>query len=327
MSDYLFYLLIALALFLVEIFYFPLANRFGIVDRPNHRSSHQNLTIRGGGIIFPIAIILYSIFNGFAYPLFISGLIIISVISFFDDLKPLSRIIRLTGHLVAVTLLFFETGLEGYAFWILALVGVLVVGTINAYNFMDGINGITGAYSFITFLSLYYINYSIIGFINEEILMVSIIAIIIFNYYNFRKIAKCFAGDVGSVSIAFVIIFFIMMLIIKSNDFKYIGLLLLYGLDSATTIMFRLVRKENIFEAHRSHLYQFLANEKGLPHLGVSGLYLFIQLLINLFIVKSNLDIFNFVIVLMIMGVLFVGVRFLTEGKLKLIGNAKAPLN
>ena len=147
MSDYLFYLLIALALFLVEIFYFQLANRFGIVDRPNHRSSHTNLTIRGGGVIFPIAILLYSLFRSIDYPLFLSGLLLISVISFYDDLRPLSRIIRLIVHLTAVSLLFFEAGITNYQFWILALVGIVVIGTINAYNFMDGINGITGLYS------------------------------------------------------------------------------------------------------------------------------------------------------------------------------------
>lgn len=320
MSDYFFYLLVALTLFLIEILYFRLATRYGIVDRPNHRSSHQNLTIRGGGIIFPIAIVLYSLFNGFAYPLFISGLFIISVISFFDDLKPLSRIIRLIGHLLAVSLLFLETGIEGYAFWILALVGVVVIGTINAYNFMDGINGITGAYSFITLLSLYYINHSIIEFINQEVLIISIIAIVVFNYFNFRRVAKCFAGDVGSVSIAFVLVFFIMMLIIRSEDFKYIGLLLLYGLDSATTIMFRIIRKENIFDAHRSHLYQFLANEKRWPHLSISFLYLFVQLLVNVFVVRNDHDIVNFVIISIIFGLFFIGVRFLIEGKSKLFG-------
>lgn len=315
MSDYLFYLLIALALFLVEIFYFQLAASFGIVDRPNHRSSHRNLTIRGGGIIFPIAIILYSFFNGFAYPLFILGLFIISMISFFDDLKPLSRIIRLVGHLAAVFLLFHEAGLEGYAFWILTLVGVVVIGTINAYNFMDGINGIIGSYSLITILCLYFINESHISFVKSEWLIVSALALLVFNFFNFRKKAKCFAGDVGSVSMAFIIIFFLLLLIIQSGDLKYIALLLIYGLDTVTTIIFRLIRRENIFEAHRSHFYQYLANVKGWPHLGVSVLYMLVQGLVNWLIIYSDWSTWNFLVFVLLSGIVFLSIRFLVEGR------------
>jgi UDP-N-acetylmuramyl pentapeptide phosphotransferase/UDP-N-acetylglucosamine-1-phosphate transferase len=169
------------------LFYFRTAMKFGIIDTPNHRSSHSHATIRGGGIIFPIAIFLQALFSGFEYPLFSIGLFLISAISFYDDLRPLSSKIRLLVHLIAVSLLFAQADLLTYTVWIIIPAYILVIGTINAYNFMDGINGITGAYSLITLLSLYFINESGIQFVSNELLIITVLALLIFNYFNFRK--------------------------------------------------------------------------------------------------------------------------------------------
>lgn len=284
MSDYLFYLIIAVSLFFIEIVYFRVATHLGIIDRPNHRSSHTNLTIRGGGVIFPIAILLYSLFRSFDYPLFLSGLLLISVISFYDDLRPLSRIIRLLVHLTAVSLLFFEAGITNYQFWILALVGIIVIGTINAYNFMDGINGITGLYSLSILLSILWLNGSE-NFIDSGWLITVIISLLVFLFFNFRQRARCFAGDTGSVSIAFIILFFLALLIIHTGQLSYVLFLAIYGVDSVLTIIFRLINGENIFEAHRSHAYQYLSNELGMGHLLVSAIYAGLQFLINILII------------------------------------------
>jgi len=208
--------------------------------------------------------------------------------------------------------------------WIIIPVYILVIGTINAYNFMDGINGITGAYSLITILSLYFINESQISFTLSEWLIVAALSLLVFNFFNFRKKAKCFAGDVGSVSMAFIIIFFLLLLILKTGDIKYIGLLLVYGLDSISTILFRLIRRENIFEAHRSHFYQYLANVKGLPHLWVSALYMVVQLLVNVLIIYSEWNSVTFLIFILVSGIVFVGIRFGLEGKGNLMGKGLA---
>jgi UDP-N-acetylmuramyl pentapeptide phosphotransferase/UDP-N-acetylglucosamine-1-phosphate transferase len=184
---------------------------------------------------------------------------------------------------------------------------------------MDGINGITGAYSLITILSLYFINETQLVFVLSEWLILVAMSLMAFNFFNFRKNAKCFAGDVGSVSMAFIIIFFLLLLIIKSQDLKYIGLLLFYGLDSVSTIIFRLIRRENIFEAHRSHFYQYLANIKGWPHLRVASLYLLAQLMVNILIVYSAWNLATFLIFILVAGFAFVGLRFMVEGKRHLI--------
>ena len=314
------YLLYLPVLTLLLLLYFRLAVKLKIIDKPNHRSSHSRFTIRGGGIIFPIALLLQALISGFEYPLFNLGLLIIGFVSFYDDLRPLSSRIRLLVHLTAVSFLFMQAGLMIQSFWIIGLSYILVIGTINAWNFMDGINGITGSYSLVTILSLYFINETNDPFVLSDWLIAAIMALLVFSFFNFRKKAKCFAGDVGSVSIAFIIIFFILLLILKSDDLKYIALLLLYGLDTVTTIIFRLIRRENIFQAHRSHFYQYLANMKGWPHLWVSALYLFVQLLVNMLIVYSDWNSGAFLLFVILSGLVFLGVRFIVEGKGHLIG-------
>jgi UDP-N-acetylmuramyl pentapeptide phosphotransferase/UDP-N-acetylglucosamine-1-phosphate transferase len=313
------YLLHLPVLALLLLFYFRLAFQFKIIDKPNQRSSHSRITIRGGGIIFPIAILLQALFNGFQYPLFTSGLLLISIVSFYDDMRPLSNKIRLLIHLIAVSLLFMQTDLLTYPVWIIILVYILVIGTINAYNFMDGINGITGAYSLITILSLYLINKDN-SFVQSEWLIITALSLLVFNFFNFRKKAKCFAGDVGSVSMAFIIIFFLLQLILKTGDLKYIGFLLVYGIDSISTILFRLIRKENIFEAHRTHFYQYLTNVKSLPHLVVSALYMIVQLIVNLLIFYSDWDTVDFLFFIVVSGLVFLGLRFAIEGRGRLMG-------
>jgi UDP-N-acetylmuramyl pentapeptide phosphotransferase/UDP-N-acetylglucosamine-1-phosphate transferase len=312
---------------LLILFYFRLAVQFKIIDRPNQRSSHSRITIRGGGIIFPIALLLQALFSRFEFPLFTSGLLLISTVSFYDDLRPLSNKIRLLIHLIAVSLLFMQTDLLDYPIWIIIFIYILVIGTINAYNFMDGINGITGSYSFITILSLYFINETHLVFVLKEWLIIVAISLLVFNFFNFRKKAKCFAGDVGSVSMAFIIIFFLLQLILKTGDLKYIGFLLVYGIDSISTILFRLIRKENIFEAHRSHFYQYLANVKGWPHLRVATLYLLAQLIVNILIVYSDWNLVTFLIFILVAGFAFVGLRFMVEGRDGLLGRGGRSIN
>jgi UDP-GlcNAc:undecaprenyl-phosphate GlcNAc-1-phosphate transferase len=311
--------LIFSSLFLLILLYFKIADHFNIVDQPNHRSSHNTSTIRGGGIIFTIAAIFFFVMYGFSYPWFMLGLVLITLISFVDDIFTLKNSLRLSIHLLAVVLLAFQLELWVLPWYWIVIAFIFVIGTINAYNFMDGINGITGSYSLLLVLTLFYINTKVIAFTSEPFLIIVGLALMVFNFFNFRGKARCFAGDVGSVSIAFLLIFFVAQLILTTGNLTYLLLLLWYGLDVVTTIGFRIIRKENIFEAHRSHFYQYLANERKWPHLWVSCLYVFIQLLINivlLIVVTSLVASLAFIVVL---AVLFIGVRFWLEGKHKLL--------
>ena len=144
----------------------------------------------------------------------------------------------------------------------------------------DGINGITGGYSLVVLLSLAYINHFVVSFIDPVFIYVMLLAVLVFNFFNFRKRAKCFAGDVGSVSMAFILLFLIGKLILTTNDFSYIILLVVYGVDAVLTIIHRLMLHENIGLPHRKHLYQLMANELKVPHVVVSVIYMLAQVAI-----------------------------------------------
>jgi UDP-GlcNAc:undecaprenyl-phosphate/decaprenyl-phosphate GlcNAc-1-phosphate transferase len=278
------YLLIILFLVILLHLYFIIALKHKIIDKPNERSSHSNITIRGGGILFPIAILIWSFITGI-FNLFTIGLILISVISFVDDCKPLSNKIRLSIHFISIFLLMYELGLMNFHVSYLFFGFLFIGGWINAYNFMDGINGITVLYSLSVLLACFYIN-SQISFVDKSLLEYTAISLVVFGFFNVRKKAKVFAGDVGSVSLAFIIAFIIISLVLETLNWQYILLVSVYGVETLTTIIQRLLKKENIFKAHRSHLYQYLANEVKWPQLKVSFIFAIIQLLLNIFLIS-----------------------------------------
>ncbi len=270
------YVVIAFLLFVAMLVYFRIADRYNIIDKPNERSSHTKLTIRGGGIVFYLGALAWFIWSGAMYTYFFAGLTLITLISFLDDILTLSNRIRISIHLLSVVLLFLEVQLFDQVWWIVPIALILVIGTINAYNFMDGINGITAMYSFAVLLLLWLANRDI-AFIDNRLLYCTAIANGVFAFFNFRQRAKCFAGDVGSVSMCFILLFVTLSLILITGNPIYILFFAVYGVDSVMTIIFRLLRRENIFKAHRTHLYQYLANEAKGNRLVIAGCYGMLQ--------------------------------------------------
>ncbi|MBO4428237.1 MAG: glycosyltransferase family 4 protein [Bacteroidales bacterium] len=271
------YVLIALSLVALELLYFAVAKRLGIVDNPNARSSHKSVVLRGGGVVFLFGAWLWAAFFGLAYPWFLAGLTLIAAVSFADDVKSLPDGVRLVVQFTAMALMFKELGLLQWNLWWAVIIALIVcVGIINAYNFMDGINGITGAYSLAVALPLLAIES-----ISHSLIIVIILADLVFCFFNFRTKAKCFAGDVGAVTMAFLLVFGVFSVIIATGDFSYIMLLAVYGVDSVLTIIHRIMLHENLGKAHRKHAYQIMANELGLPHVLVSGIYAVLQLAVS----------------------------------------------
>lgn len=293
------YVYVLLGLFLLAILYIKLALKFNIFDIPNIRSSHSNVTVRGGGIVFPISILSWFVYSGFQYPWFIAGLVIISIISFWDDLSSISSRLRLPVHIIALIFLFIQIQLFKWPWWYLFPILVISAGIINAYNFMDGINGITGGYSLSVVSAIWIVNNYQFKFVPNDFLYFILIALLVFNYLNFRAKAKCFAGDIGSISIGYIILFLLAKLISETGNFLYILFLSIYGIDTIFTIIHRIIKKENIFVAHRKHLYQILVNELNMPHLKVAGMYALLQFiicLIVLFVSDKHLNLMNGII-------------------------------
>ncbi|MBD9111919.1 MraY family glycosyltransferase [Bacteroides nordii] len=275
-----YYLIVLVLLFLAELFYFYIADKYNIIDKPNERSSHARITLRGGGVIFYFGVLAYFLTNHFEYPWFMLALTLVTLISFIDDIRSTSQALRLVFHFSAMGLMFYQWGLFSLPWWTILVALIICTGIINAYNFMDGINGITGGYSLIILGTLAFINHSVVSFVEPDLIYTMLCAVLVFNFFNFRKRAKCFAGDVGAVSIAFTILFLIGRLIIQTGDFSWIILLVVYGIDSVLTIVHRLMLHENIGLPHRKHMYQIMANELRMPHVVVALIYMMMQAIV-----------------------------------------------
>lgn len=273
--------IIFLMLVLLELAYFRVADRFNIIDKPNLRSSHTSIVLRGGGVIFLIGVWLYAAFFGLCYPWFFLGITLIGLVSFIDDIHSLPDSSRLVVQFISMFLMFYQFGILNLNDWWMVLIALIVcVGIINAYNFMDGINGITGGYSIVVLLPLIYLNASY-DFISQDYLYVVGLSLLVFCFFNFRKKAKCFAGDVGSISIAFILLFALGKLILQTGDLSYLTFLAVYGADAVLTICHRIQLHENLGEAHRKHAYQLMANELKVPHVLVTSIYMVLQLAIS----------------------------------------------
>ena len=275
-----YYLVVFVVLLGVELLYFRVADHFNIIDKPNERSSHTRITLRGGGVVFYVGALVYFVASGFSFPWFMLGLTLIAGVSFVDDVRSVTQRVRLVVHFVAMLLMFYQWGMVSLPWWYVVVALVVCTGIINAYNFMDGINGITGGYSLVVLGGLAYVNGWGVPFVDERMIYTMMVAVLVFDGFNFRRNAKCFAGDVGAVSIAFVILFLLGRLILETGDWSYIIFLAVYGVDSVLTIIHRLMLQENIGLPHRKHMYQLMANELKISHVVVSLLYMVVQAVI-----------------------------------------------
>ena len=307
------YLIVTVLLFLAELLYFKIADHFNIIDKPNERSSHSTIVLRGGGVIFSLAMVTWAVMTAVQgewqvvvdYLPFLCGLLLVAGVSFWDDVKSLPDSARLVVQFTAMALMFWSMGIMHWDMWWIVILALIVcVGATNVINFMDGINGITAGYALAVLVPLALVNGCPIrsgmtvegagmteevvratgGFIDQSYLIVAIIGVLVFCIFNFRPKgkAKCFAGDVGSISIAFIMLFAIGRLIVQTQDVTYLIFLLVYGIDGCLTICHRIMLHENLGEAHRKHAYQLMANELKIGHVKVSLLYMAMQLVVSL---------------------------------------------
>ncbi len=278
------YIIIFILLLIAELLYFRIADKCNIIDKPNERSSHSTIVLRGGGIIFLIGIWIWSAFFGFQYPWFLVGLTLVAGISFVDDIHSLPDSVRLVAQFAAATMAFYQLGILHWSMWWIILLALIVyVGATNVINFMDGINGITAGYSLAVLIPLALVNINGV-FVEQSLIISTILASLVFCIFNFRPKgkAKCFAGDVGSIGIAFIILFLLGNVMIKTTDITWLIFLLIYGVDGCLTIVHRIMLHENLGEAHRKHAYQIMANELKVGHVKVALLYTVMQLVISL---------------------------------------------
>lgn len=263
-----------------------IANRVGLVDTPNHRSSHSIPTPKGGGIGILFAFIATSYLTKLPVAFFLP-IILVSFMGFVGDRKELSTRFRLIIQFVAAIIVVYSfISTESMAFpliLILPFLVIFIVGTANFYNFMDGINGIAGITGVIAFglLAMYY------PFSNTTPLFLFPVALSLacaclgFLPFNFPN-AKVFMGDVGSILLGYVFAVLVVFLSQTPLDFVcYASFLFPFYIDELTTMYLRLKNGENLAQAHRKHFYQILVNENAVAHWKVTMGFAFFQLFIG----------------------------------------------
>ena len=312
------YVLIFALLFFAELFYFRIADRYNIIDRPNERSSHTSIVLRGGGIIFLLGLWTWAFFFGFSVPWFLGAVTLIGGVSFIDDIRSLPDSVRLIAQFIAMVMMFYPLDiLHLNMWWVVVLALIVCVGASNIINFMDGINGITAGYSLSVLFPLMLLNEKF-GFVDSSLIYVSTLSVLVFCFFNLRPKgkAKCFAGDVGSISIAYILLFMIGKLIIKTTDMTYLVFLLVYGVDGCLTIIHRILLHENLGEAHRKHAYQLMANELGIGHVKVAMFYMLLQLgisLIFIYVIPNTIVVHWMYLVAVVMALTFGYVVFMKK--------------
>ena len=302
------YIVIALSILALELLYFRIADRFNIIDKPSERGSSKDVTLRGGGIVFFLGALVYFVYSGWQYPWFIAGLTLVSVVSFWDDVRSLSPRFRLLMQFTGMLLMFYQLGMfTADRWWMIAVALVVCTGAMNIFNFMDGINGITGGYALVVLAALGYVDMRVTQFVDVRFIFITAIAVAVFCFFNFRTKAKCFAGDIGSVSVAFILLFYIGRLVLHTQDLSWCAFLAVYGVDGCLTIIHRLMLHENVSLPHRKHAYQIMANELRIPHVAVSLIYMSIQGIVCIcFILSPRYPTFLLIVtVLVVMYILF----------------------
>lgn len=288
---------LAILLFIFELLYIYIAKRLNITDQPNFRSSHNYVALRGGGIIYPIAFILLIVSNHIYGRSAIDehihyfgwGLLLISGVGFIDDIIKIQPLIRLVFHFIcSFFILYYVNVIQLIPNWLIPFYVFVIVAMLNTFNFMDGVNGMSGLYHLVFLLSMFYINKEIFRFTEEHMILYPLVASIVFLIFNFRKKALVFLGDIGSLAIAFWSISLLGMLIVKTDNYVWLLLLVVYGIEVFFTLLERMLNKENVLLPHRKHLYELLANEFGFDHRAISFIYVIIQLLINIFAIKYH---------------------------------------
>ena len=312
------YLLVSVLLIAVSFFYLKLAVKFKIIDKPNERSSHSKITVRGGGIVFSIAIFLFFIFNEYQYVYFVFGVLILAIISFLDDIYSLSSKLRFSVQFLGLLLLLYQISLPFFPIYMYLLFLFIGLGFLNAYNFMDGINGITGLYSLSPLIILFFINEQE-HFFDQNLLIYIVLSILVFGFFNFRKKALFFAGDIGSIVLGFLILFLVYKSILDLKAPLLMLSVYVYGADAGCTILYRkLFTDEKWTDPHRHHIYQKLVDIKKMSHLKVAFLYASVQLILNVFLYFIyHLPYRTQWITLIFSGVVFIGIYYLMFRVLK----------
>lgn len=296
------YIVTFVVLVLLLQLYFPLARKRNMLAGVNHRSSHTQPVITGAGFIFFVSYLVYAgcllFTSSQPFPwFFFAGLTMLSVVSFIDDLEDVWFLWRLMVQVVAIALMMWQVQLEtnslymvhSATFWMaVIMMWGFSIGLLNMYNFMDGLNGMLGLLVLSSLIPMWLLNNYVVKFADNQLIYYTLIPTLLFLFYNARKQAKCFSGDVGAIAVGFVMTYLLIKLMVNAHSFVYLALYAMIFIEAGLTILQRLFAGENIFQPHRIHLFQLLCNEGKRNHVLVSSFYGGIQLIIGMSLFLMN---------------------------------------
>jgi UDP-N-acetylmuramyl pentapeptide phosphotransferase/UDP-N-acetylglucosamine-1-phosphate transferase len=280
------------------------ALKLQILDIPNERSSHSTPTPRGGGIIFVgVSLLFYSVWNLKSDMLnvnsevwsYLFGVVLLSTVSWLDDLKSVSSLLRFAVHFISAGLIVYGfgslqtvllpfTGQINLSYFAVPITFLWIVWLTNAYNFMDGIDGIAATQAITAGIGWYLLGFKYDIPFTSFFGMILAVTNLGFIFYNWSP-AKIFMGDVGSAFLGFSFAFLPLLASkessVNSPKFSLIGILFVlpFIFDTVFTFVRRLLNGEKVWQAHRSHLYQRLVIN-GYSHRFVTILYGILSVLI-----------------------------------------------
>ena len=274
------------------VLYVLFGRRCGLYDHPNGRSSHATPTMTGMGLVMVCAFLFYGFSTGFTLPdYFVVGLLLLATVSFVDDLIFLKHSLRFVVQILAIAMMLWQMPFasQNQEHVILAVAGLIFgIGVINAFNFMDGINGMLLLSSFVILGSFFYLNEFVtdsdgkaLHYTDSNFIIAMMIALVVMGFLNVRNKALAFMGDVGSMTISMIILYLMYSLLLATGNYIYLLLFSVFGIDAGLTVCYKLILRENIFVPHRDFLFKRLVHIAKLPHLKVSVGYALAQLAIN----------------------------------------------
>jgi UDP-N-acetylmuramyl pentapeptide phosphotransferase/UDP-N-acetylglucosamine-1-phosphate transferase len=252
----------------------PILAHREILDCPNERSSHQVPTPRGGGIaVIGATLLAWAVFartESMPSGVFgiVLGAVLLAAVSWFDDLRGLSPLVRLLAQAAAVAIGIVVLPGPRDLFY-LAAIGFVWIWWINLFNFMDGIDGLAGTEAAAIGAGL--LLFAGVGAGADPALRTLAAAVtgaaIGFLVWNWSP-ARIFLGDIGSVPLGYVLGFLLLDLAVRGRWTIAVILPLYFLADATITLVRRLLRGERVWQAHREHFYQH-AVRRGLGHAAV----------------------------------------------------------
>lgn len=281
------YVLCAAVLLVAEGIFVAVSRRKGLVFGAGKPDVAKGGACTAGGWVFMAAMWLGAALAPQHNIMFVCGATLLGLTSLIDDFRPIDFKLRLLVQAVCMALMMWQLSPTGWQWWLVGIVAVAGVGTINGYNFMDGINGITPMYGLAVLGPLIWLN-ARLGFMEMEILILAAIAACIFALFNARSRTLCFAGDTGSTVLAFILFFAMARLIEATGQWGYAGFMAVYWVDSGLTLLRRVARGEDVTTRHLTHAYQLLVWRRGVAQLLVAGAYAAAQLVLSICILASG---------------------------------------